>query len=168
MFDASLGKTRAKFEQIETVRRALENAGQRDRAADLCRSILESCILDLVGALQRLSEQLYSRIPGAPAAPFNAFQRLNQSSNLWRAAIGEGFQEWLDPAELRTLSVYFQKRHLLAHQEGIVDAQYIQQSGDSCYREGQRIVVTPRDAAEMHELILRVANKLREHIDEES
>lgn len=168
MFNASLTKTQAKFEQIEMVRRALEDAGQRDQAADLCRSILESCLLDLVGALQRLSEQLYSRIPGVSAAPFNAFQRLNQSDDLWRAAIGEGFQDWLDPEELRTLNVYFQKRHLLAHQEGIVDAQYIQRSGDTSYREGQRIVVTAKDAAEMHELILKVANKLREHVDEES
>ena len=168
MFDASLGKTRTKFEQLDTVRSALENAGQRDQAADLCRSILESCILDLVGALQRLAEELYSRIQGAASAPFNVFQRLNQSSALWRTAIGEGFEDWLTPTELETLNVYYQKRHLLAHSEGIVDAQYIQRSGDTSYREGQRIVITAKDAARMHGLIATVARKLREHIHEES
>lgn len=168
MFDASLGKTRTKFEKLGTVRSALENAGQRDQAADLCRSILESCILDLVGALQRLSEELYSRIKGAPAAPFNAFQRLQQSSELWRVAIGEGFEDWLTAKDLDALNVYYQKRHLLAHSEGIVDARYIQRSGDSSYREGQRIVVSASDAAVMHGLISTVASKLRQHINEES
>jgi hypothetical protein len=164
MFDASLGKTRAKFEQLETVRAALENIGQMDKATDLCRSILESCIQDLVGALQRLSEELYSRLQGVPSVPFNAFQRLNQSNDLWRSALGEGFEDWLDSSELAKLNVYYQKRHLLAHREGIVDAQYIQRSGDTSYREGQRIVVTPRDATEMHALVSRVADKLREQI----
>jgi hypothetical protein len=167
MFDASLEKTRAKFERLDTVREALEEAGQKNEAVDICRSILESCISDLVGALQRLSEELYSRIQGAPQAPFNAFQRLQQSSDFWRTAIGEGFPDWLDTAEINRLNVYYQKRHLLAHREGIVDAQYIQRSGETSYREGQRIVVTPKDAAEMHGLISKVAQKLRAHIEEE-
>lgn len=164
MFDVSLVKTRAKFEQLETVRAALEDVGQQDMAADICRSILESCIQDLVGALQRLSEELYSRLLGVPSAPFNVFQRLNQSSDLWRTAIGEGFENWLDPSELAKLNIYYQRRHLLAHREGIVDAQYIQRSGDSSYREGQRIVVAPRDAAEMHAIVSKAANKLRDKI----
>lgn len=167
MFDASLEKTRAKFERLDTVREALEEIGQKNEAVDICRSILESCISDLVGALQRLSEELYSRIQGAPQAPFNAFQRLQQSSDLWRGAIGGGFSDWLSAAEIDTLNVFYQRRHLLAHREGIVDAQYIQRSGDNSYRAGQRIVVTPKDAAEMHGLILKVAQKLRVHIDEE-
>ncbi len=39
----------------------------------------------------------------------------------------------------------YQKLHLLAHNEGIVDSKYIQKSGDSKYKEGQRLIVSAND-----------------------
>jgi hypothetical protein len=46
---------------------------------------------------------------------------------------------------LKKLQVYFQQRHLLAHQQGIVDQDYIERSGDTTYQVGQRLII--RDAA---------------------
>jgi hypothetical protein len=160
MFDRSLEKTCAKFENVEKMRSLLEQAGQKNEAADICRSLVESCLSDLVGALQRLCEQLYSQLPQAKPAPFNAFQRLTQSSELWRNLIGEGYEEWLG-ADFDLLKKFYQRRHLLTHREGIVDQQYIERSGDKTYRVGQRIVVTPSDASQMQDLISKIATRLR-------
>jgi len=49
----------------------------------------------------------------------------------------------------------FQQRHLLAHREGVVDQDYIDRSGDTSYRVGQRLVV--RDDA-----VLAFANDLEQ------
>ena len=160
MFDSSLEKTRVKFENVEKMRLLLEETGRKDEAADICRSLIESCLVDLVGALQRLSEELYSQLPNLQPAPLNAFQRLAESSKLWRIAIGEGYEDWLG-ADFDSLKIYYQRRHLLAHREGIVDLRYIEQSGDRTYHVGQRIVVTPADVRHMRDLISRIANQLR-------
>jgi hypothetical protein len=112
MFDSSLEKTRAKFENVEKMRLLLEETGQKDEAADICRSLIESCLVDLVGALQRLSEELYSQLPNLQPAPLNAFQRLTESSKLWRTAIGKGYEDWLNP-DFDSLKIYYQQRHLL-------------------------------------------------------
>jgi hypothetical protein len=152
MFDSSLEKTRAKFENVEKMRLLLEETGQKDEAADICRSLIESCLVDLVGALQRLSEELYSQLPNLQPATLNAFQRLTESSKLWRTAIGKGYEDWLRP-DFDSLKIYYQQRHLLAHHEGIVDQRYIERSGDKTYHVGQRIVVTPANVKHMRDLI---------------
>ncbi|NOJ44789.1 hypothetical protein [Bradyrhizobium archetypum] len=35
----------------------------------------------------------------------------------------------------------FHQRHLLAHRDGSMDADYIARTGDASYREGQRLVI---------------------------
>ena len=47
--------------------------------------------------------------------------------------------------ELANLKILYQKRHIFAHNEGIVDAKYIKKSGDISYKEGQRVVVSDQD-----------------------
>lgn len=81
--------------------------------------------------------------------PFNVFQRLNDGSDLWRSVVGVGYEAWLDAEELATLNVLYQKRHLLAHCEGIVDQKYVEKSGDPKYKSGQRLVVSQSDVAVM-------------------
>lgn len=60
---------------------------------------------------------------------------------MWRTVFGKGFDDHLTTSELSELTRLFQQRHLLAHREGIVDADYISRSGDPTYREGQRLVI---------------------------
>jgi len=122
--------------------------------------LLRVVLWSLSGGLQRLSEELYSQLPNLQPAPLNAFQRLTESSKLWRTAIGEGYEYWLG-ADFDSLKIYYQQRHLLAHHEGIVDQRYIKRSGDKTYHVGQRIVVTPAIVKHMRDLISNVANQLR-------
>ena len=79
------------------------------------------------------------------AARRNAFQNLGEGTGLWHAAYGKGYSDHLDAGELAVLVRMFQQRHLLAHRQGLVDEDYIERSGDTSYRIGQRLVV--REAA---------------------
>jgi len=161
-FDDSLKKVEDRLNSIDTIKSTLETAGLKDEAENTTRSIIESCFGDCVMAFQRLAEQLYIRMPENPTPPRNVFQKLQQGSELWRNAIGQGYEDWLSPKELNRLNVFFNKRHLLAHTEGIVDQIYLDRSQDNSYSIGQRIVVSDKDVREMLIVVKELARKLRE------
>ena len=141
-FRDSLRKIRAKKDSVNVVKQVLIDTVGKDEAELTCRSLVETCISDGVVAFQKYCEGMYE---GFGKAPFNAFQRLDQASELWENAIQKGFDVWLSDEEIDLLRILYQKRHLLAHNEGIVDSKYIQKSGDSKYKEGQRLIVSAND-----------------------
>jgi Zn finger protein HypA/HybF involved in hydrogenase expression len=153
----SLRKISAKKDNIEVIRVSLEDEVGKDEAELICRSLLETCISDGVVAFQKLCEGLYE--PHGKA-PFNAFQRLEQSDELWKAVYGEGYSDWLGKRGLLDLNVLYQKRHLLAHNEGIVDDKYVAKSGDSAYKVGQRLVITIANIELLIESLNTLATKL--------
>ena len=161
MFDDALRKIGVKMNNIGVVKDAIARHAGKDAAALAARSMLESCLPDGVVAFQKHCEAWYAKLPGAKPAPFNAFQRLNDGSELWRVAVGAGYQDWLGASELRTLSILFQRRHLLAHAEGLVDAKYLANTGDSEYAEEQRIVVRPQDVQQMIDALTTLATAIR-------
>lgn len=157
-FFDSLRKIRAKYQNVEIIRVSISNYSGKDEAELICRSLRETCISDAVVAFQKYCEGLYSQF-GSP--PFNAFQRLEQGSELWCRAIGKGYKDWLSESEYIQLNTTFQKRHLLAHKDGIVDDQYVSRSGDSTYRVGQRIVIKDAEI----ESILNQLEKISEGLN---
>jgi RNA polymerase subunit RPABC4/transcription elongation factor Spt4 len=157
-YNDSLAKIQAKCDNQEVIRQALTASAGKDIAEVTCRSLLESCISDGVVAFQKYCEGLYSTFG---ETPFNAFQRLDQGSQLWKCAVGFGYSEWLTEAEFASLKILFQKRHLLAHNEGIIDEKYIQKSGDNSYRKGQRIVVSKSDITDLLNCLRKLGEKLK-------
>ena len=141
-FQDSLRKIQAKKDHLDAVRSMLIEKAGKDEAELTCRSLIETCITDGVAAFQKYCEGMYE---GYGKAPFNAFQRIEQASDLWKNAIQKGFDSWLSEEEIKLLGTLYQKRHLLTHKEGIVDDKYIQKSGDSTYKVGQRLIISDKD-----------------------
>jgi len=160
-YQDSLRKIRTKLDSEEIVRQALTSSIGKDDAELTCRSMRETCLSDGVTAFQRYCEGLYEPYG---KAPFNAFQRIDDGSTLWRSSIGAGYEDWLSPNELNMLRMLYQKRHLLAHCEGIVDQKYVEKSGDSTYKLGQRLVVAASDVATMLSLLEKLGQKLQETV----
>jgi hypothetical protein len=113
-----------------------------DDAEIMALQLREKGMCDVVTALQRLGERLWEALPGTAPAPRNVFQRLDDASQLWLSATGKDFSAFLAPDEMQRLRRGYQRRHLLAHAQGIVDADYVRKSGDTTAAIGQRIVVT--------------------------
>ena len=157
-YSDALKKIQVKRDSLGIIRQAMIESTGKDEAETTCRSLLETCISDGVVAFQKFCEGLYVDF-GEPA--FNAFQRLDQGSDLWKEAIGYGYEDWLGLDELNGLKVLYQKRHILAHNDGIVDAQYIKKSGDEAYKEGQRIVVSERDIGELLAYLDKLGSALK-------
>lgn len=107
--------------------------------------MIENGLQNAITAFQRYAEALYARHRSGVKLRRNAFQNLSEGSNLWEAAFGKPYSDYLDATELARLTRMFQQRHLLAHTQGLVDQVYITRSGDTTYRIGQHVVV--RDTA---------------------
>lgn len=156
-YNDSLRKIQAKKDSEEIVRQALTEAVGKDEAELTCRSLRETCLSDGVTAFQKYCEGLYEPFG---KAPFNAFQRIDDGSDLWRSAVGQNYEAWLTTQELSNLKVLYQKRHLLAHNEGIIDQRYIEKSGDTTYKTGQRLVVAKGDVENLLVLLGKLGKGL--------
>lgn len=157
-FSDSLRKIKAKKDSIDIVRKALIESMGKDEAELTCRSLRETCISDGVVAFQKFCEGMYTNFE---KAPFNAFQRIEQGSSLWLSAVQKGYSDWLSSEELAKLNILYQKRHLLAHNEGIVDFQYINKSSDTTYKEGQRIVISNNDIDTLVSYLEKLSNGIK-------
>lgn len=156
VFNDALTKIETKVEHLDRVVGAVAEV-DKDAAELTRRSLLESAISDAVVAFQRVMEELYRVQPNAAAKiKPNTFQRLDDGSDLWRTVGARAYADVLSESELSRLRVYFQRRHLLAHREGIVDDQYIERTGDTRYAPGQRIVVRPEHVVELSALVRKL------------
>jgi hypothetical protein len=164
-FNDSLRKIEAKKTNLNKVREALSD--DKDQAELTCRSLLETCISDGVVAFQKLCDERYKSFEDISSYSFNVFQRLKNGSELWKTVISEGYEDWLTVPELNQLNILYQRRHLLAHNEGIVDERYLTKSNDSTYKEGQRIVVSEKDVEFLLHCLTRLSEGLGKAIEKQ-
>jgi hypothetical protein len=123
VFIQSLGTIRATLDNLSAIAAGLPD---RDLTENTVRLLTEDSLQRLVTAFQRFAEALYDKKPGQPKLRRNAFQNLEEGSRHWKNAFGNGYDVHLNPEELARLNRGFQQRHLLAHREGLVDADYRQ------------------------------------------
>lgn len=164
VFDDALRKISAKKDNAGAIKAAVTEVAGKDQAELVTRSVIESCLMDGVVAFQRFCEVTYRALPGTKELPSNAFQRLATGSHLWREALGEGYEEWSGGEAVSILSKLFQRRHLLAHSDGIVDEKYVTKSGDGSYRVGQRIIVSDADIDALVRILAELVAGIRRRV----
>lgn len=125
----------------------------------MCRGLLESSIGDIVSAFQKFAACHYDKITGK-ISRVNDFQIVEKGSKLFKDATGKGYEEWLSDKELQKLNMLFQRRHLIEHNNGMVDQKYIDKSGDHSYVVGQRLVIKESDALTLLALIKKLGTGL--------
>lgn len=156
-FNNTINKVRAKIKNLPLIHNAIA-AQSRDEAERTCNSLIESSASDLVVAFQRVCECIYPQIDGALPLRKNVFQRLDEGNGLWVGLIGEGYHDWVTPQQYSKLKKCFQQRHLLQHQDGIVNQDYITKSGDTSYCIGQRVIIKEQDISEYADIIETIGN----------
>ncbi|HMO93781.1 MAG TPA: hypothetical protein PKD64_16450 [Pirellulaceae bacterium] len=165
-FAAAVEGVRTTIAHLPNIRRTVEEAAGKDAAADTCRQLLENGLVKLVASFQRFAEAMFEVAPKTTSVKVrtNLFQNLAESTVVWKAAIGIGYEDVLDPREMEQLNLFFQQRHKLNHCEGVIDQAYIDKSGDRTYRIGQRLVIQEPAVMRLAELVERLANGLTSHI----
>lgn len=103
----------------------------RDAAADAARHLAENSLVRIWASFQRFAEATYNGHPIGATVPArrDAFQNLEASDQLWSGVIGKTYADFLAAEEQRDLVRLVQARHVLAHQDGLVDAYYVAKSG---------------------------------------
>ena len=96
----------------------------------------------------------------------NLFQRIDDSNKLWKEAVGTSFENWLTNNEFERMKVYYQRRHLLIHTNGIVDEEYLNKTNDSNYKVGERIVFDQKSALEFTNIIEKVGEGIKKISEE--
>jgi uncharacterized Zn finger protein (UPF0148 family) len=146
-----------------SIRSTLAKEYDEDLAQDSVRNTLEDSLVRLVGAFQLYADALFEQLPSASRFKRrkNIFQNISESSALWLSAVGQGYENMISLAELQQVDGLFQKRHLIAHRNGIVDQEYIDKSGDQTYSIGQRLVVQEANVLRLADLLSRLAAELR-------
>ena len=162
-FDQTLSIVRRNIDSLDHVEAAVLAGQGKDAARDFVREMLEGQLGRLVGAFQRLAEAIFDQLPGRSSIKVrrNAFQNLQESSDLWEQAGKPRYENVLSAKNYARLNTLFQRRHVLEHREGIVDQQYVDRSGDIAYKPGERILVSKTDIGDTADLIELLAIELR-------
>jgi hypothetical protein len=157
-FEETLRRIRDGFSK----QRQLEAAVGSDCANDMLRKMAESDVQTLVTAFEAFAKDSFDRLaPGAPLPSRNVFQNLARGGELWVLHGGSAFDAILSSSEHAELARFFQQRHVLAHCNGIVDAAYRTNTGDTTYELGQRLAIKPEHALRMAELVEKLVTALR-------
>ena len=73
---------------------------------------------------------------------------------------GSSYETFLSSDEINRMKLYFQRRHIIEHNTGIVDQQYIDKSSDTDYSVGQRIVVKIDESLDLIKIIKKLSSWL--------
>lgn len=156
-FAESMDSIEKMLASLPEMKKMLTNSYGRDKAETMCRGLLESSIGDIVSSFQKFAACRYDNLTGKTSR-VNDFQIVKKGSQLFQDATGKGYEEWLSARELKTMNMIFQRRHLIEHNNGMVDQKYIEKSGDNSYVVGQRLIVKESDAM----TLLAIVKKLGE------
>lgn len=159
-FEDSIDRITKMLNAIPSMRLTLEENNSKDDAENICRALLERSIGDIVSAFQKFACCRYEAVAGK-SARVNDFQIVGKGSQLFYSACGKKYSDWLGECELAAMHLLFQRRHILEHNGGIVDAKYLQNSGDNTYVEGQRVIVKESDARELLTIVQKLSAGLR-------
>jgi sarcosine oxidase delta subunit len=94
-------------------------------------------------------EQFKSRIPNADTFTVgrgNLFQRLADTDALFGAHAGFALSSVVPLLDWQLLQVVFQQRHILTHQGGRIDQQYLDRVTSCTQSLGQKLTISRRDA----------------------
>jgi uncharacterized Zn finger protein (UPF0148 family) len=155
----AIEKLLLKADKISKIQESLEQALSKDEAAIVAKSIIENSLSECIGTLQTFSETKYNHLTNT-TAPFNAFQNVEKSNNLWMSFKGQNYKNWLSADEVNDLIIFTQRRHLLEHKGGLVDAKYLQTTNDTNYTVGNRLIVKPEDIIALGKIVLKIIDNI--------
>ena len=157
IFGDSMDRIRGTLDEIPRIRELLPD---RDTAESIARDLIHDALKKAVTCFQVHSESLYSRFPDAKRPRPNAFQNINDGSELWETVTGREYRDHIGDGDLTVLARAFQQRHLLVHKNGFVDARYIEKCGDERWLPDQRLVLSEREVREYLRIIGNLADRM--------
>ncbi len=163
VFENSISRIETMLKAQDFMLKQLTEQVGIDEANKMCRSMLEGTLGDIVSAFQKFAkENLISHSSlDTSKIKVNDFQIIAKGSDLYRSHLNKPYENCLSTEELISMNILFQRRHILEHNEGIIDEKYIEKSGDKTYSLGQRVIVKKADAQNLLQIIKKLAEFLK-------
>lgn len=158
-FEESMDSIEKMLNSLSEMKEMLTSSYGRDKAETMCRGMLESTLGDIVSAFQKFASCQYDNLTGK-TSKVNDFQMVEKGSQLFETATGEAYSKWLSSGELKEMNLQFQRRHIVEHNNGMIDQRYIDKSDDTSYAVGQRLVVKDSDARTLLSIVKRLCTGL--------
>jgi hypothetical protein len=89
-----------------------------------------------------------------------SFQNLPRATKRLQALFACDFQGTVGPAAWTAAHTDFMRRHLLAHRAGVVDQQYLNETGDPDGVLGRRITIDTSRVARLADVVLEMGRSL--------
>jgi hypothetical protein len=138
---------------LELAKKELALAGTVD--ADLADHLIGDALENVVSAFDGFGREICCHKEAA--APF---QNLIAARRRVQEMFGFDFADKLTDESWITACRIFQKRHLLAHKMGVIDADYVQRANDPGAVVGRRIRVTPEEVSQAISLVETLGQRL--------
>lgn len=144
--------------------------------------VWEEMTKDIVGDFEHLAKHLRVKLLHFPMTP-NRRKRLEELNFQQPLQANENLTQWFDigllawpgnattprralqDSDLPLIKKMIQRRHILIHNGGIVDQDYLNFSGDTQVQLGERIRVRSNDAKRFIELVRTMAENLMDNVE---
>lgn len=162
--------------RLETVKNTVTDRRERE-------SVWEEMTKNAVSKLEALGKHLRRRLLGYPltASRRKQLENLNFQQPLVANAslkewYGVGLLEWpgtetnpkriVEPDDVPFIRKMVQRRHILIHNGGIVDQEYLELSGDATVRLDERIQIRSREAKRFLEVVRQMGMNLLDNVED--
>lgn len=147
---------------LELVKKLLElaSAANPDLAERLINNALEDCVSAFDGYGREICRINASKATNASKAERISFQNLRLAKESMALQFGVDVTDSLSGVEWDTAVRGFQKRHVLSHKMGVIDADYISKSGDTNAIVGRKMTVKSTEVLDLVEIIHKLAEGL--------
>jgi len=136
--------------------------------AEVGRRLVENALEDCVSAFDGWGRGVCQAFMTKAANPVKlvkvSFQNIERARTALREQFGFDADAALGAATVASLHRAFQKRHVLAHRMGVVDADYLRQTGDTNAQEGHQIRVLRSEVEETAAGVQAWAEALTAHL----
>lgn len=160
-YKETLNSIKKMIDSLPKIKQLLEIQEGKDSAIDIGRSMLESTVDSTVAAFQKVAACIYKEKTNKESRQ-SAFQSIKTGNDLFVDSFNRGYSDWLSQTELSLMNRFFNMRHIIEHNGGIVDQNYINRSGDTNYAVGQRIVVKENEVKKFIDITEKLVNGLIE------
>jgi hypothetical protein len=151
---------------VEFVEKMLALAEQQERA--LAEQLVGDALENLVSAFDGFGREVCKVASPKAAKPTEAcdirFQNLIGAQNRIQKLFSLDLSSFASPDDWNFVCQSFQKRHLLAHRLGVVDADYIQATKDNSAVVGRKILIAPSDVKRLGNLLAQIGVQLTKHL----
>jgi hypothetical protein len=147
---------------LQLIERILNLAEAHDTnvGIHLVENALEDCVSNFDGFGRETCRVFASRAANPVKAAQIRFQNISGARDRVRDQFGFDFSACLSAQDWDVVHRAFQKRHLLAHSMGVIDADYVSSTGDASVPLGRKVSVNSCEVRELVERLLLLGGTL--------